>query len=84
MLIELTLLSGAASYWFTRYQDKYHPNWVSMKHFQRSHLKKFSPKQLFKDIKSALSGNERQQQLNPNFDLSLELRKQQESATAIC
>ncbi len=65
MLIELTLLSSAVAYLLTRHRDQSPPNKksVSADSVQPSHTKGFSPKQLFKDVKSALSDDERQQQL---------------------
>jgi len=62
MLIELFLVSGATGYWLTRYQNNYYPNQSAFKHLQS--IKKFSPKKLLKEVKSALSGDEHQEQLN--------------------
>lgn len=78
MLIELTLLSSAVAYWLTRYQDQssHHPALAD--NVQSSHSKRFNPQQLFKDVKSALSGDEHQQQLNPDPDLSQEMQKRQQ------
>jgi len=78
MLIELFLLSGATGYWLTRHQNKSRPNQVSTNSNQLSCTKGFSPIQLFKDVKSALSGDERQQQLNTNTDLSGVMQKRQQ------
>jgi len=71
MIVELTLLSGAAAYWKKRNKsNKYKSNSNQEQEQDESvnPLENFNLKQLFKDIKSALSGDERQQQLNPNTD----------------
>jgi heavy metal translocating P-type ATPase len=78
MLIQLALLSGAAAYWLRRRQEKSHPNQVPANRTQSSRTKGFSPKQLFKDVKSALSGDERQQ-LSTAVDLSQEMQKAQQN-----
>jgi heavy metal translocating P-type ATPase len=72
MLIELFLLSSATGYWLTRHQYQSRPNQVTapVDNVQASHTKVFSPKQLFKDVKSALSGDERQEQLNTGTELN--------------
>jgi len=72
MLIELFLLSGASAYWLT---SKLAP----VDSVQTSHPKGFSPIQLFKDVKSAISGDERQQQLSACTELSKEKQKDQHS-----
>ena len=64
MLIELTLLSSAASYWLTHYWDKSRNNQALAENVQSSPTNRLDSKQLFKEVKSALSGDERQQQLN--------------------
>jgi len=79
MLIELFLLSSASSYWLTSKQDKSRPNQALANTVQPSHKKMFSPKQLFKDVKSALRSDERQQQLGTSIDLSKEMQKAQQN-----
>jgi len=79
MLIELFLLSSASSYWLTSKQDKSRPNQALANTVQPSHKKKFSPKQLFKDVKNALRSDERQQQLGTSIDLSKEMQKAQQN-----
>jgi len=77
MLIELFILSGASTYWLSYKQGKSRQNQGSApaESVQPSH--RFSPKQLLKDVKSALSGDERQQQLSTAVDLSQEMQKAQ-------
>jgi Cu2+-exporting ATPase len=79
MLIELALLSSAVTYWLIRHLDPSRPNQKSLPagSVQPSHTKGFSPKQLFKNVKSALSDDERQQQLSPGTDISQEVQKAQ-------
>ncbi|OAD21109.1 membrane protein, partial [Candidatus Thiomargarita nelsonii] len=79
MLIELFLLSSASAYWLTSKQNKYRPNQALADTVQPSHTKRFSPKQLFKDVKSALRSDERQQQLGTSIDLSKEMQKAQQN-----
>jgi Cu2+-exporting ATPase len=79
MLIELTLISSAASYWLTHYYDKSRTNQTLAKNIHSSPTKQFSPKQLFQDVKSALSSEERQQQLNNDpRSISQSLQKYQQ------
>ncbi|NJO16198.1 MAG: heavy metal translocating P-type ATPase [Thioploca sp.] len=79
MLIELTLISSAASYWLTHYYDKSRTNQALAKNLHSSPTKQFSPKQLFQDVKSALSSKERQQQLNADpSSISQSLQKAQQ------
>ncbi len=79
MLIELTLLSSAASYWLTHYYDKSRPNPAPAKNIHSSPTKPFSPKQLLQDVKSALSSEERQQQSNNDpSSISQSLQKYQQ------
>ncbi len=77
MLIELALLSSAVTYLLTRHKNQSRPNQklVSAGSVQPSHTKGFSPKQLFKDVKSALSDNERQQLIYSTDDLNKEMQK---------
>lgn len=77
MLIGLLLISSSATYSLIRHQDKYRQNQLSA-NSKPSRTKGFSPKQLFKDVKSALSGDERQQQLNTDTDLSEIMQKEQQ------
>ncbi|HDN25521.1 MAG TPA: hypothetical protein ENG03_00190 [Thioploca sp.] len=67
MLIQLALLGGVAAYWLRHHQGQFRPNQVSTPadNVQPSRIKRFSPKQQFKEVKSALSGDEPQQQLIP-------------------
>lgn len=64
MLIELTLLSSAVSSVLIHYYDKSHHHQARAEKVQSLPTTRFNPKQLFKDLKSALSGDEPQQQLN--------------------
>jgi heavy metal translocating P-type ATPase len=72
MLIELFLLSSAGAIWLSNKRDKSSPN----KTLQPS--QGFSPKQLFKNVKSALRSDERQQ-LDSSTELSKGLQKAQQS-----
>lgn len=82
MLIELFLLSGATGYLLTRHKKKSRPNQVlttAAENIQLTGIKSFSPKLLFKNVKSTLSDDERQQQLSTCTHLSKKMQKAQQN-----
>ncbi len=63
MLSQLVLLGSVVAFRLKHRKDKSPPNQMPVPANQVQSSQGFNPKQLFKDVKSALSGDEREQQL---------------------